>query len=62
MIDKTHGEYWLICDICAGDTGLAFEEFYDAVEAKKDLGWLSKKDTKKGWQDICPNCQESEGE
>lgn len=55
MIDKQFGDYHLICDICNEEAEESFDTFYDAVEARKELGWKPKK-TSKGWTDICPEC------
>ncbi len=61
MIDKIFGEFHLVCDVCDEEANEVFDEFIDAVEGKKDLGWRSRKDPKKGWLDICPECQKKEG-
>ena len=52
--DLTKG-YWLTCDNCGEDFDL--ETFDDAVDYKKENGWLSEKYNGE-WQDICPECQE----
>jgi hypothetical protein len=54
MIDKQHGEYSLICNIC-DETGEIFSSFEDAVDYKKECGWKSKKQGDE-WIDICPDC------
>lgn len=56
MIDKGVLGYNLYCDIC-GILKMAFETFYDAVDYKKENGWISEKH-KDEWQDICQECQE----
>jgi len=56
LIDKHFGDYILICDICGEDSEECFDTFQDAVDGKKDLGWLSEKRSK-GWIDICPDCK-----
>jgi hypothetical protein len=58
MIDKEHGEFILSCDYC-GEEVSGFDDFYDAVQYKKDNGWKSKK-IKGEWNDVCPECQEGE--
>lgn len=57
MIDKQSGQYYLICDICGEEAEETFDDFYDAVEYKKENGWKSQK-RNSGWQDVCPECQE----
>lgn len=57
MIDKQHGSYYLICDICGEVVDALFDDFYDAVQFKKDEGWKSRK-IKGEWKDICPECGE----
>lgn len=47
----------LRCDIC-GDKALQdFDDFWDAVQYKKDNGWKVKKWDGE-WTDICTECQE----
>lgn len=46
------------CDVC-GDVLEDEWDFYDAVEAKKQAGWRSRK-VDDEWIDICPYCQEKE--
>ena len=58
MIDKEHGEFILSCDYC-GEEVSGFDDFYDAVDYKKDNGWKSKK-IKGEWNDVCPECQKGE--
>lgn len=57
MIDKEYGGYCLTCDIC-GEEVDGFDDYYDAVEYKKDNGWISRKIDGE-WHDICPDCKES---
>ena len=57
MIDKQHGSYILVCDICGEVVDVPFDDFYDAVQFKKDNGWKSRK-VNGEWKDICPECQE----
>lgn len=49
--------YWLVCDICGKEHD--FETFDDALDYKKENGWISEK-YKGEWQDVCPECQEGE--
>ena len=55
MIGKFSGFYSLQCDICGEEHNEQFDDFYEAVEAKKDNGWKSKKIDGE-WCDICPDC------
>lgn len=57
MIDKFSGIYTLTCDICGEDASENFDDFYDAVQYKKDNGWKSQKRNGQ-WEDVCPECQE----
>jgi len=56
MIDREYDGYILICDNCGHEANETIDTFQDAVDAKKELGWISKKDSK-GWHDLCPDCQ-----
>jgi hypothetical protein len=62
MIEKVGGEFELICDVCEESADEFFDEFYDAVEYKKDNGWRSRKDAKGNWEDVCPECQEKKND
>lgn len=55
-IEKDYDIYIAVCDICGDDIG-PFEDFYDAVDAKKAAGWRSRKDAHGEWIDLCPACQ-----
>lgn len=55
-IAKDYGEYYVVCDICGEVIGPCCD-FYDAVDAKKENGWRSRKDANGEWIDLCPNCQ-----
>jgi hypothetical protein len=46
------------CDICGEELDTEFN-FYDAVQAKKDAGWKSRK-VNGEWEDVCTSCQEWE--
>lgn len=54
-IEKDYDIYIAVCDICGDDIG-PFEDFYDAVDAKKAAGWRSRKDAHGEWIDLCPAC------
>jgi hypothetical protein len=58
MIEKDgFGQYDLICDNCGESADKSFDDFYDAVNYRKDKdnGWTSKKYAN-GWKDLCPEC------
>ena len=55
-IEKDYDIYIAVCDICGDDIG-PFEDFYDAVDAKRAAGWRSRKDAHGEWLDLCPACQ-----
>lgn len=57
MIDKVYGKHILICDIC-GEYEEGFNTFAEAVQAKRELGWTSKRDKTGVWLEICPECKE----
>ncbi|MFA5196257.1 MAG: hypothetical protein WC401_10720 [Bacteroidales bacterium] len=61
MINNFAGMISLECDICGEEADECFDDFYEAVEWKKDKtnGWRSNKDKDGNWQDICPNCVEN---
>ena len=60
-IDKSCGTFDLTCDNCGLVFDESFDDFYDAVDAKKENGWKSKK-RNGNWEDWCPKCAgESEG-
>lgn len=60
-IEKDYDIYIAVCDICGddicGDDIGPFEDFYDAVDAKRAAGWRSRKDAHGEWLDLCPACQ-----
>ena len=58
MIDKIHGVYYLICDICEIEAEEEFPEFDEAVEYKKENGWRGKRLEDGLWFDVCPACRE----
>lgn len=57
MISKEYGKYILICDICQAVTDEEYETFQDAVDAREDIGWKSRK-IDDSWADLCPDCLE----
>ena len=59
MISKFEGMYTLTCDICGDEYPETFFDFYDAVEAKRENGWKSRK-TDGDWVDVCDACLEEE--
>jgi len=54
--------YELECDNCGDTADEYFEDFYDAVEYKKDRSnrWRSIKDADGNWNDLCPSCNTRE--
>jgi hypothetical protein len=54
------GTHSVECDICNEEMGEDFIDWNEAVEAKKENGWKSKKIGNE-WKDICPDCQELQG-
>lgn len=54
MIERDYNLYILVCDICGEEQ--TYNDFQEAVEAKKKEGWQSKRE-KEQWMDICPECQ-----
>ena len=57
MISKEYGKYTLICDICGAETDEEFDSFQDAIDAREDIGWKSKR-VEGECLDICPDCIE----
>lgn len=47
--------YTLVCDNCGDEAG-HFDDFYEAVNEKKQYGFRSVYQCEE-WQDICENCQ-----
>lgn len=56
MIDKEHGEFFLVCDVCEETRGQSCDTWQDAVDSKKEQHWISR-NVDGEWQDICPDCQ-----
>lgn len=56
-IEKFAGAYTLTCDNCGHEFPEQFDEFREAVAAKKEYGWRSKKMDGQ-WEDWCDCCCE----
>lgn len=56
-IDKSYGEYSLICDICQGVE--TFDEWDEAVDYAKENGWRIRK-RNGGLEHTCPDCLDVE--
>lgn len=59
MISKEYGKYTLVCDICGAGTDEDFDAFQDAVDARENMGWKSKR-LDGEWADVCPDCTKTE--
>jgi hypothetical protein len=57
MISKEYGKCILSCDICGAQADEKYESFQDALDAREDIGWKSKR-VEGEWLDICPDCIE----
>lgn len=51
-----HPYYALVCDQCGDEAG-HFDDFYEAVEEKKNYGYRSV-NINGEWLDICESCQD----
>ena len=49
------GLYTPTCDVCGKELPTEFD-FNEAVNAKKDVGWETRK-VDGQWQDVCRDCQ-----
>ena len=61
MITKMYGKFILTCDNCEDIDNLEqtkelFDTFQDAVEAKKERGWVTFNQDEM-WLDVCQDCQ-----
>lgn len=56
-IDKSAGVFTLSCDNCGEELDEQFDDFHDAVEAKKENEWKGKK-VNGNWEDWCKKCCE----
>lgn len=59
MIAKFGSSYKLVCDVCGESEKEEFDDFYEAVDFKKEKGneWRSKK-VGGDWIDVCEDCGE----
>lgn len=57
-IERQRGICVPTCDRCGAELPGEFD-FYDAVSAKKDAGWKSRK-VNGEWEDICDECLRQE--
>ena len=55
MIYKENGKYKIACDGCEEVVKISFDTFKEAVAYAKKHNWLFDKN-KKGWINICPEC------
>jgi hypothetical protein len=63
MIEKVdRDEFVLSCDNCGDECEEIFEDFYNAVDYKKDAdnGWRTIKDKNGDWCELCPACNTPE--
>ena len=58
MIEKMRGKYIPVCDVC-GESLDPEDDFYDAVQAKKDAGWKTER-YDDVWTDACDRCRQQE--
>jgi hypothetical protein len=58
LIQKQGPIHILACDICGEEAG-DYDDFYDAVDAKKTRGFKSERHGE-DWMDICGECQEDD--
>lgn len=61
-IDKQYNKFLLICDICDEPLDEKFATWEEAVQAKKNNNWQSKRISAGYWHDICTECDKVEGE
>ena len=55
MIDKSYGQYCIVCDACGEISAEKFETWQDAVDNKEITGCTAK--LHKGlWIDLCEDC------
>lgn len=57
MIQKIYCGYVIICDNCEHQASESYETWQDAVDAKKENGFKSKK-YGNGWMDLCEDCED----
>ena len=61
MLEGKAPFYELYCDFCSNDETIEADSFQEAVDQKKELGWISVKDGGE-WKDKCSSCQEDKEE
>lgn len=54
-IDRYYRQYTPVCD-CCGARLPGGESFAEAVQIKRDAGWISRKADGE-WEDVCTDCQ-----
>ncbi len=57
-IERNGREFIPTCDIC-GDVLFPEDIFQDAVDAKKEAGWKSRR-VNGEWEDVCDDCLREE--
>ena len=61
LIYNIKGRFHVVCDCCGAESVEAFDNYQDAVDAKEEEGFESKKyigeDCFNGWMDLCEECQ-----
>ena len=55
---RTYYSYFCVCDFCETEIS-GGNSFRDAVTAKKNAGWKSKKEPSGEWVDLCPDCKKA---
>lgn len=55
-IVKTGKLFAVVCDICGDEGNEQYDFFYDAVQGRKESGYISRK-IGDDWEDICVECQ-----
>lgn len=56
-IQTFYSETYLTCDCCEKE--VKFDSFYDAVDGKKEIGWISRKNVRDDWEDVCDECKKT---
>ena len=54
-IDRYYRQFTPVCD-CCGTRLPGGESFAEAVQIKRDAGWISRKGDGE-WEDICTDCR-----
>ena len=55
VIDRNYRQFTPVCD-CCGTRLPGGESFAEAVQIKRDAGWISRK-VDGEWEDVCTDCQ-----